>query len=447
MTYGDYQEAASRALVELLTTPLPQVEQDIRLALASRAQIIATVTERMEHLGAGHRADRLNGKRTSHASVVRDPLDHLARLVDDLERPALGLDLAPSDVLRSSSFAGPAETWRTAAGNLFLATSELLRAERRPWLEHPSAGWPLVADLADTVESLLLLDRRLGASGHLRHCTLSQLAPRLLVAYDVGRVARLNMADDVADLATAGWGSSSRGNGPAIAMVRTAGDFAEAQRRLAAFIRPFRGHSDVGLVQDRPGLKAARVIATGQTALAETFAAWAVEAGHPDTALEFRGRVSLYRALHASTARLVDLVPGRSPLALIQQSEMSTRLRSGCHSRLSGRQLAQLNAASHELTVSLGKALRREGLATLHIQVLTPTGAGFPRPTPITNGRHPFHRACKALADTPPPASAPHAERSRVARRQLRETLDAATWSGPYPLPRIGLRSGRGASR
>jgi hypothetical protein len=92
--------------------------------------------------------------------------------------------------------------------------------------------------------------------------------------------------------------------------------------------------------------------------------------------------------------------------------------------------------ASHQLAVSVGKALRREGLATGHIQVLTSRGPGAPRLVPITNGRHPFHVACKSLADATPPSHR-NAASSRAGRRQLRETLDTVTLSRSEPLRRM----------
>ena len=216
--------------------------------------------------------------------------------------------------------------------------------------------------------------------------------------------------------------------GPAVALVGQPADYAEAQRRLTGFVRPFRAHSDPGAVQDRPGLRTARALAVGQAALQATAAAWAEQVGRDDLAREFRARVPLYRALHASTVRLVDTIPGRSTLAVVQQSEMARQLRIGHRKGPGEEALVELNEVSHHLTVALGKALRREGMATGHIQTWGTSEVGLPRPTPMTNSRHPFYVACKALADSPPPSSvSPAPTPDRTQRRRLQAQVQRAS--------------------
>lgn len=364
MTYAEYQESASRALTTLLRTPAVSVAGEGHLALACRWHILTTLTERMEHLGAGHWSGEAQGRRFTHEAVAREPLLQLARLVGQMtptEPPAV----PPSELLRrpDRQDAVTDAAWRTAARDLFLATTELQRAERRPWLERSDVAWPLVADLADTVQAVVLLDDRLAGVGALLEIPGRVTTARALVAGDVGRVARTASSDDGADLATAGWGSDSEPGKPSVALVRGPSDYAEAQRRLAGFVRPFRGHSHPGVVQDSPGLKVARVLAAGQTAMNGTFAGWSEKAGRPDLADEFRGRIVLYRALHAATARLVDILPARSPLALVQQSEMARQLRRG-HGSLpstAGAHPAQRGEPPPHGQLGEGLATRRDG--------------------------------------------------------------------------------------
>jgi hypothetical protein len=448
MTYGEYQEVAAAAIARLLRNDAPVPEADRTLVLAARAQVVATLNERMDHLGAGRSRDEVSNRRSTHASVVLHPLHQLSRLIDDVETPAWG-GAAPSDVLRSSEEPqrGVGECWRTAARGLFLATSELTRADRQPWLSHPEAGWPLVADLADVIEGLVLLDARLGDTGVLPVIPLQRTLAHLLVASDVGRLARLRRGDLVADGASAGSGVTSYAGGPAVVLVRSVGDFANAQRRLADLVRPVPNHLGLVAVEDRPGLRTARALAAGQAALNAAFVGWAQDAGCDELASAFDGRVRLYRRLHAASIRVVDTVPNRSTIPLIQQAEMSTQLRTLVPPTVSLRQVADLNGASATLAVALGKALRREGRHAGRIQALTAQGEGLPVPSRISNDRHPFHVACKALADSAQPQDVVASPPVRRARRELRVALDEATIRGQRPLRRMspGMASaGRG---
>jgi hypothetical protein len=183
----------------------------------------------------------------------------------------------------------------------------------------------------------------------------------MLIAGDVARLARMWGRDAAADDAEAGTRSRVSVDGAPIRMVRTAGDLVAAQRHLAALVRPINAGVDPRSAGDRPGLRTARVLAAGQARLSLEFAAWADSCRGAELAADqFRDRARLYRALHAATSRLVDVIPHRSTLPLIQQSELVTQARV-----LRGHQpdlavLTRLNQASHEVAVSLGKALRRE---------------------------------------------------------------------------------------
>jgi hypothetical protein len=363
MTYAEHQEAAAKALADLVvggaaaergTAAEGGAAVDL---LQCRRQALLTLTERMEHLGClpGRGAPP---RRVTVAQVADHPLWHLAGVVDAMARPDLP-EVPPSGVLRRpgrDDGAGLA-AWRTVARELFLATAELQRADQQPWLDESSAGWYAVADVADTVAALVALDWRLERAGLLAPAGGDQLTVRTLIAGDVARLARMWGHDPAPDDAEAGSRSRLSGDGPPIRMVRTLGDLVAAQRHLAALVRPINTGVDPRSAQDRPGPRTARVLATGQARLLLQFSAWAGSCqGAEQTAAQFRDRASLYRALHAATIRLVDVNPHRSTLTLIQQCELATQARVLCRQQPDLAVLTQLNRASHELAVSLESA-------------------------------------------------------------------------------------------
>ncbi|MGN6131590.1 MAG: hypothetical protein ACTHOK_14715, partial [Nocardioidaceae bacterium] len=152
--------------------------------------------------------------------------------------------------------------------------------------------------------------------------------------------------DPTADLAT----SSIRhelgvGGHPPVTLVRRAGDFAAAQRSLAALLQGqaelLRPGSD-----QRAGLLAARALATGQIRLATAFATGADRANEHALAEQFRARIPAWRTLHVSTTRLAEVQKRRSPLLLAQQSEMVIAIRSPTAGRLTAADLRDFNRAT-----------------------------------------------------------------------------------------------------
>ena len=190
-------------------------------------------------------------------------------------------------------------------------------------------------------------------------------------------------------------------------------------------------------LDERSGVRTARIVATGQIKLAGIFSAWAEgRPGGTDIAQEFRRRIPHLHALFRSTVRLVEAVPIRSPLVEAQQSEMLIALRKLRRAAPSLDPLVDLNDATHQVTTNLGRALRREGMHRKNILVLEQAGRGLPRPQPITSSRDPFQVACRALADDPEPVvldrwSVP------IHRDELRSTLDRQPTSPPPRIRRV----------
>jgi len=442
MTYAAHQEAVSRALHDLIRHREPLSGGEEETALQCRHLAVASLRERLAHLGDGYAHDTAP-RRFRVEAASRQPLVHLSHLIDTLPQtgPNPG---APSDLLPgppAQSARSVVDRWRSVARGLMLGNVELTGAEAQPWTLHKEAAWYLVADIATTLEAVVVLDHQLSADGALPTTPSHLRVAQRLAAADVARVARWYGTDNTADLAAASALTEvGLHDGPRIRMLRRVEDYAPAQRTLAGFLRAERTTSEHGLPQERPGLLAARAVAMGQLRLAGAFAGWcAREAGGSLVAEQILRRVPAFQALHRSTTRLTEVEPRRSPLALTQQSEMVIQLRAIKDPRLSRASMIDLNEATHALTVTLGKALRREGMQRKNIVVLEPNGLGLPQARAITSTRNPFHAACKQLAEDPPPM--PH-ERwaAPVEREKLRMTLDQLTVGNPTPVRRMSAR-------
>lgn len=369
-------------------------------------------------------------------TVASRPLQELGAVLDALPRTSAG-NVTPSDLLPGP----PAhlattvnERWRCAARNMTLANHELSAATNQPWVTSNAALWHLAGDVAAIVEALVVLDQRLADHGVLPRVTANARTTQRLVAGDVSRLARWSGTDRAADLSYAS-PLSQLGlyDGPRIHVVHRPEDLAAAQRTLAALLR-FRN----GEPRPRAGLRAARVISVAQIRLGKAFADWADRSEESGTlAREFRDRIPAYKALHRSTVRLVEVHPIRSPLILAQQSEMLTQLRRFQPHSPTRDVLVDLNDATHAVSVSLGRSLRREGMHRKNLLVLQEDGIDLPRPRPITNTREPFHVACKELADDPQPAVAVQDRRAGAQRERLRSTLDQQPAASSPPLRSI----------
>jgi len=169
VSYGSHQETAARALAELVTNSARIEPSETEVVLQCRRQILLTLGERLQHLGYRPRQARPS-RAVTVAQVVDRPLWQLGNLLlEQLPCPRLLPDLAPSDILCTDSATDSSLllAWRSAARQLFLATSELQRAEHQPWLVRPAAGWYAIADLADCVAAVVAIDAGLDGAGVL----------------------------------------------------------------------------------------------------------------------------------------------------------------------------------------------------------------------------------------------------------------------------------------
>jgi hypothetical protein len=450
MTYAHHQEAASRALVGLLSSDHRVPGADGAVVLQCREHAIAALAERLDHLG-GVQHGGPRARAVHVGSLGRQSVRHLSGLLAELHRSGPG-STAPSDLLPGPSAEAArdrVDIWRCVARELMLANHELTAATGQPWTHKPEAGWYVLADTATAIEALTVLDHRLGHAGLLPGTPSDRVLARRLIAGDVPRMAGWYGTDDSADLATQSVNSTlGLGGGPRVYIVRRVEDFAGAQRALAGFLRPHLGDVGPSSADDRAGLLAARALAVGQIRLAEAFSRRADAYGDEGSVLaeEFRARIPAYRNLHRSTLRLVEVEARRSPLILAQQSEMVIQLRSLRPERLTRAGLANLNEATHEVTVTLGKALRREGIHRKNILTLESHSMGLPQPRPITNSQHVFQAACTRLARDPAPTATAAAWTKPVERQRLRAALEATPTGRPRSVRHMSATTARASA-
>jgi hypothetical protein len=450
MTYAHHQEAASRALVTLLLTDQRMHGTDGAVVLQCREHVIAALAERLDHLGGvQHGAPRLRAVHVD--SLAKQPARHLSGILTELHRNGPG-PIAPSDLLPGpplETARDPIDKWRCVARDLMLANHELTAATRQPWTHKPEAGWYVLADTATAIEALTVLDHRLGQAGLLPGTPSDRVLARRLIAGDVARMAGWYGTDNSADLATQSVNATlGLGGGPRVYIVRRVEDFAGAQRALAGFLRPHLGDVGPSSADDRPGLLAARALAVGQIRLADAFSRRANAYGDEGAVLaaEFRARIPAYRDLHRSTLRLVEVQTRRSPLILAQQSEMVIQLRSLRPERLTPAGLVELNEATHEVTVALGKALSREGMHRKNILTLESHSIELPQPRPITNSQHVFQAACTRLARDPAPAAVAASWTAPVERQRLRMALEATPTGRPRSVRHMPAATARASA-
>ena len=105
--------------------------------------------------------------------------------------------------------------------------------------------------------------------------------------------------------------------------------------------------------------------------------------------------------------------------------------------RLSDLELHDLNAATHELTVTVGRTLRREALQAHNIVALDTEAIGLPQAQPMTSTEWAFTSACQRLADARPPLEPPDRPATGHAREQLRTALEETVVGNPPPIRRM----------
>ncbi len=431
MSYAAHQEAVAQALHQLITDPQPLDPQRHRDGprLPRPSPQGPARTPDLPRRQQPEARDRLQRDRhLPDPPSGAPPRPRAGRPSTSTRAP--GRTLASSSALRTPPPRNePGSRWRTVARGLLLGTAELTRADHQPWTHQPAAGWHLVGDTASTLEALLVLDDRLTAAGHLPHDPDADrrhdpMAQRLVVT-QAARLASWYGTDPTADLAT----SSIRhelgvGGHPPVTLVRQAGDFARGATQPG---RPAPRTSRAPAARLRPAPRPA-----GRT-----------RPGHRPDPPRHRLR-QRRRPTRTSPRSPSSSAPGSPPGGpCTSPPPGSPKSRSGApHScspnsprwssrcappppdRLTAADLRDLNRATHELTVTLGRALRHEALETHNIVALDSEHLGLPRPEPMTSTGWAFTAACQRLADEPATA------RPRAPGRRATPARAAATHAG-----------------
>ncbi len=188
MTYGSDHAAASDALAWLLSRRADEDPADDVAIEACRAAILTAARERCEQAirrGSFHGPLYLSRSTSPEVSllVTRGPV-MLVRLLETYELPR-NAPVALTDALTWKQ-PGPAlQAWQTAARASFLATQSMVADTGS--VSSPSSAWAAVADSADLVAAICLLDRKGPGAGANASWLLTE--ELLLVARHVGVVA------------------------------------------------------------------------------------------------------------------------------------------------------------------------------------------------------------------------------------------------------------------
>jgi hypothetical protein len=417
-TYGEHQEAASAALNRLLVDDAPPTDPvDVAQLLHCREVVVDALRQRLYALGFNTHYSPTTVPEPPRRVPLRDLEKNLATLVDRMafEVPTLRLEEGRrpvSEVLTRVSPDPTVELWRHAAIELLAGSHALDAAVERPWLRDEGAGWYLMRDVAVAMEAVLVLDSRLDEVGllqeHQRPEAALGLGEQRMIASQCARVATWYATSDTPDRATPDVPGPREVAGPVLTVSGPA-ELADAQRRLARYLRPTHGNDAHFSGAPEIDTSTARMVVASQVFLTKQFELMALRTpGGEGLGAEFASRREILEDIQTGMARLVDLDDrGRNMRASWQQGELTTSLRRsqrrGDDLRLTPTQLLDLANATHEVTHNAAKALRRELLReTSSLRIADPTGqVGHTR----VYRKHPLERALTDLINLPAPQS------------------------------------------
>lgn len=448
-TYGDHAESAARALNRLLQQEAIPVEPTaVDQLLHCREAVLDALRQRLYAFGLDAPL-RVNQLPAPAAGVNLEGVDSkLATLLDNIafSTPSLPLDTrpAPTDVLGRASADPVTETWRTAAIELLAASHVLDLATDKPWLHDPGAGWYLMRDVAVAIEAVLVLDARLAEVGLLSAHEVPDypmgLAEKRLVASQAARVATWYATTDAPDHATARPTGTSRSTVlHPVALVSAPEDLADAQLRLAGFLRPLHAHDSTYAGDPEISADSARQITASQLYLCRLFSQMSRGSPQARTFTHFfDARAEVLAALQPLLRFLIDVEPDEPNMRRFwQQSELTaaaTRMEDrGIGLRLPPGQMLALANATHDVTHNLGLCLRRELLRTnSNLRVADPRHDEGP----MRVGRYSRLTATATDLVNLSPTNTPVAAYSiPLQRAALRQQLDVIATAAQPPIP------------
>lgn len=376
-TYGEHAENAAQALNALIRDDvIPADEQAVDRLLHCREAVVDALRQRLYDVGQDSWYPPPDHLPTRTPKPMLAGLDEkLASLVDNIAfaLPTLPLDerRAPLEFLTPASDDPTVESWRAAAIELLTASHALSAAEEQPWRTDPGAGWWVMRDVAVALEAVLVLDSRLDEVGllaeHQRPEFAMGLDEKRMVLSQTARVATWHATSASPEEASPRLRHVARSTVVVpVSLVSTPADLASAQQRLARFLRPM--HASDAFYADEPEITAdsARQVTASQLYLCRAFAKAASQSATTSTfAAFFNERAEVLESLQPQISHLADVRAGQEPnmRRFWQQGELTTavaRMEDHGMIRLQPTQMVELAKATHEVTHSLGKALRRE---------------------------------------------------------------------------------------
>lgn len=448
-TYGEHQEEAAAALTRLVVSDtLPTDQSDIDRMLVCREVVIDALRQRLYGLGlTGHYSPGLIPATPRRLSLIGIE-QHLPTLVDrivfDFPTLPVGQRSPATEALTHAGSDPTVDLWQQVAVALLAGSHALDTAPDRPWLRDQGAGWYLMRDIAVALEAVIVLDSRLAEVGLLQDHewpdTALDLAERRMIASQCARVAGWHATSDSPDGATADTPQPRAVVGPVVTVTAPA-HLADAQRRLANYLRPSHGNEVFFTGEPETDASTARMVVSSQLFLLEEFEQLAIKVpGSGSIRADFANRREVLAELQPNMKRLVDAEDrGRNLRASWQQGELTTalhRLQRSGRLQLTTSQLHELANASHEVTNNLGKALRRELLRDhSNLRLADPTGQVGP--TRVYR-KHPFERTLTDLVNIPAPTAPVARYSSPLQRAALQRTLDLTPTGRrpPSPYPR-----------
>jgi hypothetical protein len=453
-TYGEHAEDAARALNRLLQQDtIPADPAAVKQLLHCREAVVDALRQRLYGVGLNTWYPPSNLPAPAPGLNLEGIDNKLATLLDNIAFSVPSLPLAerfsPLEVLGKTSTDPVVETWREAAIELLAATHALDAAGDKPWLRDHGAGWYVMRDVAVAMEAVLVLDARLAEVGLLNEHDQPEYAmgveEKRLVASQAARVATWYATSDAPDLAT------PRTPGPAsnilhpIALVLVPEDLADAQERLATFLRPMYAVSSAYTGEPEISADSARQLTASQLYLCRIFANLASRSPKTATFVSyFDARAEVLESLQPQLRHLIDVSPQEPNMRRFwQQGEITaaiTRMEDqGLKLTLQPHQMLALANATHHVTHNLGRSLRREllrGNSNLR--------DGNPRHEvwPVRVGRGSRLEATVTDLVNMPAPKAPVARFSTpLQRAALRQTLDVTPTHRRPPSPYPAARS------
>jgi hypothetical protein len=306
-------------------------------------------------------------------------------------------------------------------------------------------------DVAVALEAVLVLDSRLEEVGllaeHQRPDDAMRLDEKRMVLSQTARVATWHATSASPEAAT----PRMRQAAPStvvelVSLVSTPDDLADAQQRLARFLRPLHASDAFYAAEPEITADSARQVTASQLYLCRAFAKAARQSAKTSMfAALFEERAEVLESLQPQISHLLDVSEERDPnmRRFWQQSELTTAVArmedQGVPIRLQPTQMVELAKATHEVTHNLGKALRRELLRTN-----SNLRDGNPRHAdgPVRVGRRSRLEATLTDLINMPAPKLPVAQFNNPPQRAaLRRTLDMTPTASQPPSPFPAARS------